>query len=320
MNNNSIRKNVLVSIIVPVYNAEKYIGRCLESICRQTHSNIEAILVDDGSSDLSYQVCSRYAEQDDRIKLFQQNNKGPASARNLGISQVKGEFIYFVDADDYIEEKCVEKLLDALSDSDIAIMSKKYDGSPNPKVEKLSKEQTYYMYFKIYPYDQHACEGYLWNKLFRTEIIKQHDILFENYRMWEDMLFCCSYTQFISTASYIQGGYYYYTDNRNDSISHSLNLEGLKSWTNAAFRIADILKRESDILLRKYYKVSVNICMQYYIFCCREKNLNKHFAEDEWWNFIKNNYDGLRRKYKIYFHLALISRRIFEISAACFGI
>lgn len=114
----------MVSIIVPVYNSAEYLSTCVESILKQTYSNIELLLVDDCSADDSFKVMLEYAEKDSRIRCFKtEKNSGPSVARNLGIDNVQGEWISFVDSDDWIEEKYIEKLLAAANDcgADIAI-------------------------------------------------------------------------------------------------------------------------------------------------------------------------------------------------------
>ena len=99
----------LVSIIVPVYNVEPYIETCIQSLIRQTMGNIEVILVDDGSTDRSGELCDQYAEADERIRVIHKQNGGLSSARNAGISAAKGEYLLFVDSDDYVSASLVEK-------------------------------------------------------------------------------------------------------------------------------------------------------------------------------------------------------------------
>lgn len=105
---------LLVSIIIPIYNAEKYLERCLESICNQSYENLEIILINDGSIDNSYAICKRISQYDKRVKVLSQINKGVASARNLGLNVASGDFIYFIDADDYIELNTIEECLNML--------------------------------------------------------------------------------------------------------------------------------------------------------------------------------------------------------------
>ena len=100
-----------ISIIVPIYNAEKYLARCIESILRQTYSDLEIILVDDGSVDDSADICDTFAFQDERILVFHQANGGVSVARNLGLKKATGDFVMFVDADDCIEPDLFDKFI-----------------------------------------------------------------------------------------------------------------------------------------------------------------------------------------------------------------
>lgn len=104
----------MVSVIVPVYNAQEYLGECIRSVCRQTYSNLELILVDDGSTDGSSTIYRRMAVQDERIHIVFQKNKGAAAARNVGIRKARGEYILFVDSDDTIEPNMIEVLYEAI--------------------------------------------------------------------------------------------------------------------------------------------------------------------------------------------------------------
>lgn len=101
----------LVSIIVPVYNVENYLNECIESIVNQSYENIEILLINDGSTDLSGKMCEEWAKRDNRINVFHQKNKGLSAARNLGIEKSKGEYLIFIDSDDYVDKKIVEQLL-----------------------------------------------------------------------------------------------------------------------------------------------------------------------------------------------------------------
>lgn len=100
----------LISVIVPVYNVEKYLKRCLDSIRKQTYSNIEILLIDDGSTDQSGRICDEFAKLDSRVRVLHKNNGGLSDARNVGIEEAKGEYITFVDSDDYVDEDLIEYL------------------------------------------------------------------------------------------------------------------------------------------------------------------------------------------------------------------
>ena len=107
----------LISIIVPIYNVEKYIHKCIESIINQTYKNLEIILVDDGSPDNCGNICEEYAKNDSRIKVIHKENNGLSSARNAGLEICKGDYIGFVDSDDYIELNMYEVLINALKNT-----------------------------------------------------------------------------------------------------------------------------------------------------------------------------------------------------------
>lgn len=126
--NSSVDENELISIIVPVYNVELYLEECIGSILKQTYENIEILLIDDGSTDNSPQICDSYAKKDTRIKVIHKENGGQALARNVGIKNAQGSYYMFIDSDDYIDAYMVEKLYKALkqSDSDMAMCNIKY--------------------------------------------------------------------------------------------------------------------------------------------------------------------------------------------------
>lgn len=118
-----MQNNILVSVVVPVYNVEKYLSRCVDSILRQTYNNLQIILVDDGSNDKSAVICNEYAKKDTRILVIHKNNGGLSDARNVGIDNAKGDYICFIDSDDFVRETYVEDLLNAILkyEADIAM-------------------------------------------------------------------------------------------------------------------------------------------------------------------------------------------------------
>lgn len=136
-------KEPLVSVIVPVYNAEKFLNRCITSILSQTYKNLELLLIDDGSTDNSYALCMRFAQNDKRIRVLHQKNGGVASARNLGLDQCKGDFITFVDADDYLsDEECYTTAMHTalLKGSDIIVWLWQYENKAG-KVYSVKSEE-----------------------------------------------------------------------------------------------------------------------------------------------------------------------------------
>lgn len=137
----------LISLIIPVYNVEKYFAKCMESVIAQTYSNFEIILVDDGSTDNSGKMCDTYAEQDARVKVFHKPNGGQSEARNLGVARAKGDLVAFIDSDDYVTEVYLEYLYELMKkyDADVSV-ARKIDISENINTQehtsKISEKYT----------------------------------------------------------------------------------------------------------------------------------------------------------------------------------
>ena len=166
--------NNLVSIVVPVYNISEYVGRCLDSLLKQTYRNIEIIVVNDGSTDDSFLICEKYSS-DSRVRLFSKTNGGLSSARNYGIEVSNGDYICFVDGDDYISNNYVERLLQLILDSeaDIAVCNFYYefDGYCNLRDHKnISKDivlSNIDAIKNIYSFDSFGVAT--WNKMFKKD-------------------------------------------------------------------------------------------------------------------------------------------------------
>lgn len=181
----------LVSVIVPVYNVEQYIGRCIESIQRQTYSNLEILLVNDGSKDGSGIICEKYKKLDRRIKIINKINGGLSDARNAGIREAKGEYLVFIDGDDYIKQDYVEKLLYKIVsiDADVVLCSFELvdDNGKLLKQEILSELPNEVVGHDIldavltsYGYKYVVA----WNKIYRKEIFNK--LRFDKDKIYED--------------------------------------------------------------------------------------------------------------------------------------
>ena len=214
-------ENKKISIIVPVYNMEQYLERCVDSILAQTYANIEVILVDDGSKDSSYEICECYAEKDCRVKVVHKENGGLSSARNAGIDVATGEYIGFVDSDDYISPRMYELLAEKLGDSECEIANVMYvrideDGKTTPsKVpHNTNKEISSLQFTKelmLHTGDVSVC-----TKLFRAEIFD--DIRFPDGKLNEDLIFMLQVFTCVKKVAFVSYvGYYYFT--RSGSIS-----------------------------------------------------------------------------------------------------
>lgn len=179
-----------ISVIVPVYNIEDYIGRCIESILRQTWRNLEIILVDDGSSDRSGSICDAYAAEDHRIKVIHQQNKGLSGARNSGLEICTGEYIGFVDGDDWILKDMYEFLYGLLEENgaDIAVCGYTVQGGRTESREAEAERQTA-VYGKREAVrtivEDRKIHSYVWNKLYRRKLFAE--VRFPEGRGMEDI-------------------------------------------------------------------------------------------------------------------------------------
>lgn len=226
----------MISIIIPVYNAEKYLRQCLDSIQQQTYPDWEAILVDDGSSDGSPAICDEYAQKDGRFRVVHQANAGVSSARNVGLNNAHGEWITFLDADDRLKNNALEYYADHVNENIDMVMAGyvSLDDESNvifePQTHEdvlLDKEQALTMMYKPmwFPY-----QGYLWNKCYRKSLIDAHHLRFDERIFFnEDRLFV---TQYICHASgkivYSSKVVYDYFVRRNSamaSLSKGYNLK-----------------------------------------------------------------------------------------------
>ncbi len=225
----------LVSVIIPVYDVEKQITRCLDSVCEQTYKNIEIILVDDGSNDKSGLICDEYAEIDNRIIVIHKNNQGANSARKVGIEKANGEYITFIDADDYVDKDYVLNLIENIGDSDICTSACNWiDITGNNHIEKdnfpIGKYETEEQLSQIFrhmifnmgcPYDYYrGMLTYMVCKLYRKSIVLSvFNQIDEKLEFCEDALFVFSYLLKSKKISITDKALYNYC-HREDSITH----------------------------------------------------------------------------------------------------
>ena len=168
----------MISIIIPVYNAEKYLGRCLDSILNQTYANLEVVLIDDGSKDSSGEICKKYAEKDSRIVYLYQENQGAGATRRKGVEIAKGDYIFFIDSDDYLELDALDSLMKEFNDEIDCVV-----GQHERFGEVADIKQVVFPVGIISVIENrevglvketlHSAFGQeLWNKLYRAEIVK----------------------------------------------------------------------------------------------------------------------------------------------------
>lgn len=227
--------NPLVSIIVPVYKVEEYLDECVESLVNQTYSDIEIILVDDGSPDNCPQICDKWALRDNRIKVIHKANGGVSSARNAGLDIANGEWIWFVDSDDTVEANALEELLSNTDDSDLIVFASSTD-------ELYTKDEKFFdeYYFK-YRFGFGPC-----NKLYKKSIIKDNGLQFDTQEtVGEDLLFNITYYQYANNYRFIMPNYYHYRV-RENSAMQSNNEKRIEQQLRLYSKIYDIYRDKVD--------------------------------------------------------------------------
>lgn len=185
--------NPKISVIVPVYNAEKYLNRCIDSILAQTFTDFELLLINDGSKDKSGEICDEYSKKDIRVKVFHKENGGASSARNVGLDNARGEYICFCDADDFVDKTWLLCFSLYLEKNDMVISGFKIFRN-NKYVKDVSMPVLNNKLSIIQYLEDQNISGYLWCKCFKKEIIDKYHIKFnEKYIIWEDLDFIYRY-------------------------------------------------------------------------------------------------------------------------------
>ena len=213
----------LVSIIIPIYNSQSFLEKCLTSVIKQTYHNFEVLLINDGSTDESRDICDKYSNIDNRIRTYHKSNGGVSSARNFGLEKAQGEYIVFVDSDDICAPNMIEDMVCNMTDqidyvvSSLTIIDNKF----NKKylefeiIGEFSKSNYIRLVFK--KYNINYITGAPYAKMFRKSIIKNNNLLFDKMNYAEDFTFNCKYLNVITNNVFIINSnvYFYYENNFN---------------------------------------------------------------------------------------------------------
>lgn len=226
------QKASLVSIILPVYNAEKSIGRCLDSILSQDYENIEVLVIDDGSSDQSWQIISEYSRKDSRIVAIQKSNSGVSSTRNRGLQLARGKYIQFIDSDDWLPFDSTKLLVREMEKNNAQMVIGDFYRVVGDTMSKKGSIETsglisrnqYADYMLTSPADFYY--GVLWNKLYSRQIIEQHQILMdENISYCEDIIFNLEYLMHVDNIYVTRSPVYYYALTEGSLVQKNLNIQ-----------------------------------------------------------------------------------------------
>ena len=278
--------NDLISVIVPVYNCEKYLDRCIESLINQTYKNIEIILINDGSKDNSLEICNKWQKNDNRIIVINKENGGVSSARNKGLEIAKGKYISFIDSDDYLDINCYNTLLENNGNYDVIVFNYYYDFINYKKVgiTNFGNGKFEYELFR-----KNSIQGYACNKLYKSEIINK--IRFdEKIKICEDLLFninICIQNNGIRYR-YFDTPFYYYYQNEESACNTKFMLDITKFI--AYSKIIDNLESYNENL-SKTRKIEFIIDFNDFRMLSNYKNDNQYNMND----LVKKYKKDLRR-------------------------
>ena len=283
--------DLLISIIVPVYNAEEYLDRCLNSIIHQTYKNLEIILINDGSTDKSLDICNRYKMMDSRVKVINQENQGVSCCRNKGINISSGKYIGFVDSDDVIDKDMYRILYDALIKYNCDIACCKYlKFNKDYKFNYSNQTKCYNRLDSIkLLLQEKEITNFLWDKLFKRELF--NNISFKNGKIFEDLDIMYKLFDKIDRLvvnDSILYGYY----QRNNSYVHSYSYDTLVNYIEVIDDRYNYLIDRYDVIMED---INYNIIYSIYIiFRIIVLARNKSWLDDE---YVNEEYQRLLKIY-----------------------
>lgn len=268
-------KKIMISVIIPVYNVEKYIRQCVDSVLNQTINEIEILLIDDGSTDNSGIICDDYGKKEKNIKVFHKKNGGLSSARNFGINYASGEYISFIDSDDYILPQMLEKLLSMCINTKSKIAACDYYNVYDEKLEKVNETMKTYVYsskefFKKILTENGRIEMCAVNKLYHKSIFASKNNRFPEGKLFEDLGSTYKYIFSVDKIVYINKGYYCYRRARKGSITATWNNEREYDRIYMSENMVQYIKQNipelyGDALAFKFmntYLTSINLMIQ----------------------------------------------------------
>lgn len=212
----------LISIIVPVYNAEQFLSRCIDSIILQTFSNFELLLIDDGSVDKSGQICDEYAKKDTRISVFHKENGGVSSARNMGLDNAKGDWVAFIDSDDYIDTEYIQNMYNHIVCEKQLILSGYRSKIKSCNFDEITLKGSDFVKYLINK--KTILYSQPWAKLYNLNVIKKEGIYFPlNIHLGEDAIFNLRYYYVIDVVTFTSDMDYCYEVVNESSLVKRIN-------------------------------------------------------------------------------------------------
>ena len=269
-------KTPLISVIVPIYNVEKYLDRCVESIVNQTYKNLEIILVDDGSPDNCGAICDSWAEKDSRIKVIHKENGGGAQARNVGIEIAKGDFIAFADSDDFLLPDMYSSLVDVLNKYACDIAECGYYQGESGIISDIDDKNNVIIYDTKQALCEHikdkVCRQIVWNKVYKRTVIR--DVRFVEGKFIDDEFFTYRVLGNAKKVAVISKKLYYYQQQSNSTMHQKFSVKRLDALDAKTDRVEYIEKNFPELLVlakRNLWFSCIYSSQMLYRFCSYEE-------------------------------------------------
>lgn len=307
--------NSLISVIVPIYNVEKYLKKCVDSIINQTYKNLEIILVDDGSPDNCPKICDEYAKQDNRIKVIHKENGGLSDARNAGIEIATGQYISFVDSDDYIAEDMLDDMITRIINDKSDLVSagvvwvdelgNEIRTSTVSENALLNTEQSMTEIINDGKLKQHV-----WNKLYRFDLIK--DIPFNKGKYHEDVFWSYQVIGKAEKISVEKNSYYYYVQRSESIMGEKYSAKRLDALDAMELR-CEYTKEKFPKLYNNALNVYIGSCMyhlQLAILSGADKSIINNIKSRICYGKNGNIFESLAGVQKIWLHLFVLMPRL----------
>lgn len=288
----------LISVIVPVYNVKKYVGKCLDSILKQKYENLDILVIDDGSTDGSGEICDKYATKDKRVRVFRKKNGGLSDARNFGLRKAKGDIVAFVDSDDFVNEDFVGAMLESMKENNADVVVCGYNDIV-PNEENMCGGEAA---VKLLTHHENV-DTVTWNKMYKKSLFLENEIWFPVGKKHEDALTTYKLLAKAKIVSYINKSLYYYID-RKSSIMNTEKIDGRLAMRELAAKEAvDYFRNHND--LRQAAEISLLLAKYAYLDFAIAGKINENDGRKarRWITKNANKYKGnkyLSKKLKIY--------------------
>lgn len=296
----------MITIILPIYNVEKYLEESLESILNQSYKDYELIVVDDGSTDKSLKILNKYKNKFNKIRIFTQDNRGVSEARNLALGHAKGDYILLVDSDDFLRKDMIEKMVLKAKESQSDIVISNYclyykENKVYKALSDMPKVITYSSFQVIDMMLKYKLQGQLWNKLFKYSLLKENNFTFEEGRYIQDIFPVFKVINKAKKITYIDDELYFYRQ-REDSTVHKGNKKLTEDYYHAMTSIIKCIEKNNIDVNKNSLKIFKSYVLSYFIYHYTNEDLRNNYRK-----FKKSKYRDINLHFREFLFLRGLS-------------